>query len=325
MKRRVMKLAFGTAGILAMVLVCAAGYAELRWARTFDAEYPAIHASSAPEVIERGRYLVYGPAHCAACHAPASAQAELERGKEVPLTGGYEWHIPLGTIRAPNITNDPETGVGRYTDGEIARVLRHAVKPDGTVLIPFMEFQNISDEDLTAIVSYLRSAPGVRSEVARTEPSFIGRALLATVIRPSGPAAPPTAKSPKPGVTVERGEYLANRLAGCAACHTARNLMDGSFTGPRFAGGSPMPLDDDPTTVLVAPNLTPDPETGRIADWTADQFVARFRAGKLQEGTHMPWSSYARMSDDDLRAIHAYLKSLDPVVNDVGPIRRPAG
>jgi mono/diheme cytochrome c family protein len=324
MKRRTGRRALGAFGIFGMVMVCAAGYTELRWARTFDAEYPEIHASTDTEVIERGRYLVYGPAHCAACHAPPSAHADLERGMEVPLSGGFEWKIPLGTVRAPNITNDSETGVGRYTDGEIARVLRRAVKPNGTALLPFMEFQNISDEDLLAIVSYLRAAPGVRSEVAPWDLNIIGRGMLATVIRPAGPSSSPPVTTPAPGVTIERGEYLANRVAGCAACHSARNMLDGSYAGPRFAGGSPMPLDDDPSTVLVPPNLTPDPATGRITEWTADQFVARFRVGKLQDGTHMPWPNYARMSDDDLKAIHLYLMSLEPVVNDVGPIRRPA-
>src|SRR5690606_4143390 len=149
---------------------------------------------------------------------------------------------------SPNITNDPDTGVGRYSDGEIARVLRHAVKPDGSMLLPFMEFQNLADEDLTAIISYLRAAPGVRSDPGRSEPNFIGRAMLAMVMRPAGPASPPPATAPSTGVTVERGEYLANRVAGCAACHTTRNLINGSYTGARFAGGSPMPLEDDPGT-----------------------------------------------------------------------------
>jgi mono/diheme cytochrome c family protein len=114
-----------------------------------------------------------------------------------------------------------------------------------------------------------------------------------------------------------------NDVAGCAGCHSPRSMVDGAYTGPRLSGGTPMPLDDDPDTVLVPPNLTPHATTGHITGWSEEQFIARFRAGRLQEGTHMPWSMYATMSDDDLRAVYRYLRSLDPVANDTGPLRRP--
>jgi len=324
MKRRIFKLGAGSFGILAMALVSLAAYSEIQWDRLYDAPMPDIHASTDPDVIEQGRYLVYGPAHCAACHTPLERHGELEQGVAVPLTGGYEFALPLGTIRTANLTADVETGIGGFTDGEIARMLRHGVKRDGRAAMPFMEFQNLSDADLTAIVSYLRAAPAVKNEVAPSELNFIGRAVMATMIRPKGPTAKPAAESPAEGATVERGDYLVNNVAGCAACHTARNLVDGSYTGPRLAGGSPMPLDDDPSVVLVPPNLTPDPATGHIYSWTAEQFVTRFRVGRIQEGSHMPWSMFATMSDDDLKAIYLYLRSLQSVTNDTGPIRRAA-
>ena len=75
----------------------------------------------------------------------------------------------------------------------------------------------------------------------------------------------------------------------------------------------------DPGTVLVPPNLTPDPATGHITRWTEDAFVARFRAGKLAEGTHMPWGPFGKMSDSDLRAIFRYLRTVPPVTNATGP------
>jgi mono/diheme cytochrome c family protein len=324
MKSRILKLIFGLLGILAMVAVSLAAYTELQWDRRFDAPYPEVEASTDPEVIEQGRYLVFGPAHCAACHTPADRHDVLERGEMTDLVGGFEWHLPLGVLRSPNITSDAETGIGRYSDAEISRTLRHGVKPDGRATFPIMEFQNLSDEDLTAIVSYLRSTPPVRQAQPESELTFVGRAVMAALIRPSGPSGLPPAVSPSPGATIERGEYLVNNVANCAGCHSQRSMVDGSYTGPRLAGGSPMPLDDDPSTVLVPPNLTPDPATGQIASWTAEQFIARFRAGKLHEGTHMPWVMYATMSDEDLAAIYGYLMSLDPVENDIGPIRRPA-
>jgi mono/diheme cytochrome c family protein len=324
MKRRFLRFSLGFAGLLVIVLVSLAAYTEVQWDRTFTAPYPEIQASTDPTLIDRGRYLVYGPAHCAACHLPLDQQERLERGEMPPLIGGYEWVLPLGVIRSPNITSDAETGIGRYTDAEIGRVLRHGVKPDGRAAFPFMEFQNMSDEDLLAVVSYLRSTEPVRNVIATSEPNFLGRAVMATLIRPIGPAGKPPAVSPAPAATVERGEYLVHNIANCAGCHSQRNPIDGSYVGARLAGGSPMALDDDPSVVLVPPNLTPDPTTGHISEWSAEQFVARFRAGKVQDGSHMPWTLYATMSDEDLEAIYLYLRSVNPIVNATGPIRRAA-
>jgi hypothetical protein len=80
-----------------------------------------------------------------------------------------------------------------------------------------------------------------------------------------------------------------------------------------------MDVEGDPTRVIVTPNLTPDPETGRITSWTEEQFLARFRAGAVIKGTHMPWAAFGRMSDDDVRAIYRYLRTLPPVENETGP------
>jgi mono/diheme cytochrome c family protein len=325
MKRRISRLAVGFAGILLMVVVTVAAYSEIQWDRRFDAPYPTITASKDPAVIERGRYLAYGPAHCAACHTPPEAHEALDRGEEVAMIGGVEWKLPFGIIRSANLTPDNETGLGRYTDAEVARFIRHSVKPNGRSAVPFMEFQNLSDEDLTAIISYLRSTAPVRNEIAPTELNFIGKAVMATLIRPIGPNGDPPVAAPAEEATVERGAYLVNNVAGCAGCHTQRDMLDGSYTGPRLAGGSPMPLDSDPTLALVPPNLTADPTTGHIYDWTTEQFVARFRAGRLQEGSHMPWPQFARMSDADLKAIHLYLRSLPAVVNDPGPVLQAVG
>ena len=153
----------------------------------------------------------------------------------------------------------------------------------------------------------------------RTRPLEPG---MAFVIEPAGPAGTPPATSPAAEATVERGRYLANSVANCTGCHTNRSMMDGSAIGPEFAGGMEMQDEADPAKVFVTPNLTPDPKTGRIAAWSEDQFVARFRAGKVYPGSHMPWAAFSRMSDADLRAIYRYLRSLPPVENETGPVLR---
>jgi mono/diheme cytochrome c family protein len=311
-------------GLLGLLVLAAAGFSaavHTRWDRTFHAPEPELGASADPELIERGRYLVYGPAHCSYCHTPSSEWPRLDAGEERPLVGGYAFHLPIGVLRTPNITPDPETGIGRYSDGQLARVLRHGVRPDGRVAFPVMEFQKLSDEDLVAVLSYLRSAEPVHNPVPDHEWNAVGKGLLAFALRPTGPAGAPPAASPA-GLSIERGSYLAGSVANCAGCHSPRNLMDGSYTGPRFSGGV-MDVDGQPDLVFGVPNLTPDPKTGHIRNWTEDVFVARFRAGPAHEGSHMPWNAYARMSDDDLRSIYRFLMSLEPVENATGPILRP--
>jgi mono/diheme cytochrome c family protein len=311
MKRTAKRLGLGIGGLLLLAATVLVTTAHLRWDRTFDAPVPDIQASTDPAVIARGEYLARGPAHCVDCHtAPGKPE----------LSGGFEWQIPLGTIRSPNITPDPVTGIGRRTDAELARILRYGVRHDGRAAMAFMEFQHLSDEDLVAVISYLRSLEPVNNPVPDHDFNLMGKALMSFLIQPVGPTSAPPATSPAEGPTLERGAYLANSVANCAGCHTERDMTNGSYLKPRFAGGFVMPLDSDPTRAFVTPNLTPDPATGHIVGWSEDRFIARFRAGKAFEDSHMPWAAFNSMSDDDLRAVYRYLTSLEPVHNETGPM-----
>lgn len=307
----------GAVGLIVLLAAAVAGV-EARWTRTFDAPYPAIHATTDPTLIERGRYLAYGPAACAYCHVPKSEWPALDRGETPPLSGAHEFPLPFGTFYSANLTPDRATGIGRRSDGELARILRHGVRADGRAPMPFMEYQAMSDEDLTAILSFLRSQPPVPSRVPEHRLDFMGRAIFAFVIEPVSVDAS-RRMSPR-GSTVDRGEYLANDVSMCASCHTNRDMTDGSFIGAKFAGGLKMDYVADATKVQAPPNLTPDPATGRIARWTEDDFVDRFRRGATFAETLMPWGAYRRMTDGDLRAIYRYLRSLKPVKNDTGAI-----
>jgi mono/diheme cytochrome c family protein len=302
---------------VAVLLVLVAGFViavQLRWDRTFDATLPDIRASTDPDVIAAGRYLAYGPAHCANCHVPPELHPALERGEEPPLSGGGAFHPPPGTFRTPNLTPDSATGIGAVSDGQLARVLRYGVRRDGRSAVPFMNYHELSDADLTALVSFLRSQPPVSHPVPPHDLNLLGKAVMAFLIQPIGPRAEPAKASPAPGPTVERGEYLVSTVAECADCHTERSMVDGSFTGPRLAGGGVMLRKNG--LVLVPPNLTPDPRTGRLASWSEEQFVVRFRQGKVIPESPMPWNAFARMTEDDLRAIYRYLRSVPPVERD---------
>lgn len=319
MTRRILRAAGVVALLLVLAVAAIAVTVAMRWDRTFDAPTPDIHASSDPAIIERGRYIAQGPGHCMGCHVSAEEQLRVERGEVVPLAGGAPFKFPLGTFHAPNLTPDPVYGIGRRTDGELARTLRHDLRADGRAAFPVMEFLNMSDEDLTAVISFLRSQKPVDRAVPDRELTTFGKAIYALALKPRTPERTPRKSSPPQGATLERGEYLVTSTAGCVGCHTQRNLKDGSYVGAKLSGGFAFDIDDNPAAMLVTPNLTPAPRTGRITGWTEEQFVARFKAGRGIAGTHMPWPLYARMADDDLRAMYRYLHQLPPTENETGP------
>lgn len=270
----------------------------------YEAPYPDIKASADSAIIARGRHLVISSAHCIDCHSTANSDSILNAGGDVPLTGGYTFELPLGKIYSKNITPDKETGIGNFTDQEIARALRYGVHPDGTAVFDFMPFHNTSDEDLTAIISYLRSRPAVSNKVPDHDLNAMGKTIKAFMIKPVGPDGE-VSESVKIDSSVEYGAYLALNVANCKGCHTQRDIS-GKFTGPLFAGGSPM---GEKELALAPPNLTTD-SSSRIFSWTQDDFIKRFREGKKIAYSHMPWNSYKRMTDLELTAIYKYLKTV---------------
>jgi hypothetical protein len=109
-------------------------------------------------------------------------------------------------------------------------------------------------------------------------------------------------------------------------CHTRRDLKTGEFTGVPFAGGMAFPADKfSEGYTFVTPNLTPDPETGVMSAWNEQGFIDRFRAGRVHKGSQMPWGSFSRMNELELKAVYRYLKSLDPVKNKIERTVYPPG
>jgi mono/diheme cytochrome c family protein len=313
------RLLVGT--VVTLVLLAGAGVilVEARWKRRFEAPYPAIAATHDPALVSRGEYLVYSAAACAYCHVPREDWSRLDRGERLPLTGNHVFRLPFGEIYSANLTPHSPTGIGTRTDAELARILRYGVRADGRAAFPLMEIQ-LSDDDLTAVVSYLRSQPGLPLAVPDHRFTRFGKALMAFAIAPVSPPGVP--ESSPPGATVERGAYLANNVSSCVSCHTNRG-SDGALVGPPFGGGQRMDVAADPTRVYVSPNLTPDAETSPIGAWSEDTFVARFKLGELFPGTPMPWGAFKRLTDDDIRAIYRYLRTLPPTRNPTGPAVQP--
>ncbi len=269
----------------------------------YDRPYPTITASADSSVIIRGKHLVFGAAHCADCHSKTNADSLLKLGQDVPLTGGMVFDLPVGKIYAKNITPDKETGIGNYTDAEIARALRYGVHPDGRVVFDFMPFHNMTDEDMTAVISFLRAQKPIKNTVPDHDLNVLGKAVKAFMIKPVGPDGE-VAKQISPDSSAAYGKYLANNVANCSGCHTVRDLS-GTFTGEPFAGGNEI-------EGFITPNITPD-STSRIFGWSQQNFIDRFRMGKLQPKSPMPWQSFGRMTDEELKAIYSYLRTVKPV------------
>jgi mono/diheme cytochrome c family protein len=276
-------------------------------------------------VIAQGEYLVHAVAHCSTCHGPAELLARRQIEFDQPLTGGNVWNLgPFGIFTAANLTPHP-SGIGAMSDAEVARAIRHGIGRHGK-LSPMMRFGvgPMSDEDLTAVISWLRAQEQVAGEWVPPKFGLLAKALSGR-FNPRLDTAP--AHVPAGGISLERGRYLAEGPAMCSGCHTPMDPMAGfAPSGPAFSGAGE--ADPDPTMAgyeIIAPNLTPDSRTGHIAAWTEDHFVARFRSGRVIAGSVMPWEAYQRLTEEDVRSVYRYLSSLPPTEHQVGPTHRKAG
>lgn len=182
-----------------------------------------------------------------------------------------------------------------------------------------MDYQGLSDRDLTAVISFLRSQPPVRSDVPEHRLNLLGKALMAFMIEPVGPASTPPRASPPAVASIARGEYLANNVAACVVCHTDRSRRDGSFIGPKFAGGQRMDVAADPGYRLrsAQPHARSPDEPDRRVD--RGRLRHAVSAGRADRGDADAMGAFARMTEDDLRSIFTYLHSLPPVERHTGP------
>lgn len=334
MKKWLLRVGIGLLVVLVLLVVGVVVYVETTAESRLqfpDTEAPAIQASTDPAVIERGRLLAHGVAHCAACHGTYDLAHPEALREDVALSGGATIEPPFGVFRASNITPDRATGIGAWSDAEIARTIRTGVRRNGELSVVMKtSVGDLGDDDLTALVSYLRSLEPVRNEVAPSEPSFLGRALVAFLTIPPDPSRSVADVPEGAEPSIERGRYLATGPGLCIVCHSPA-WMDDPLTydrSRRFAGGDVMGGHDPahPDIEYAAPNLTSDEATGFTGRSTEEQFIERFRVlGRTSAGSPMPWENFGRLSDGDLRSIYRYIRSLPAIHHDNGPGWREAG
>lgn len=277
-----------------------------------------------PQRLQRGRYIFENLADCAGCHSPRNPEKFAAMPYPERIGSGFVFPAELGLpgrVVAPNLTPDVETGLGRWSDGEKIRAIREGVSKDGHALFPFMPYQNfarMSDEDVYSVVAYLNSLPPVKRALPRTELNFPVNYMIKFA------PAPVAGKivAPDPSDRVKYGEYLV-AMASCHHCHTQMEKGE-PVKGMEFAGGAEFAV---PGMMARSANITPDEETG-IGKWDEKRFVAKFRgyanlsyenAPRATQAnfTLMPWFGLSQLSDDDLKAIYAYLRTQKPVHNSV--------
>jgi mono/diheme cytochrome c family protein len=278
-----------------------------------------------PQRIARGKYIFENLADCGGCHS----QRDFTRvgAPIVPsgqgrgnLLSDFLHGLP-GTVVAPNITNDPETGLGKWTDGEKIRAIRDGVDNTGRALFPMMPYlgyRKMSDEDVQSVVAYMNSLPPVKNPLPRTRLDFPVGLFIKFVPQPAG-AVPQPDRANK----VKYGEYLVG-LGGCGDCHTP--IEKGQPVAAKTLAGGRVFASTSGT--VVSANITPDMATG-IGKWSEEYFrkkIYDYReyaaqgppplAGP-QAFTLMPWLGLSQLQPEDLGAIYAFLRTVKPVHNPV--------
>jgi mono/diheme cytochrome c family protein len=311
---------------LLFVLLAAAGaaaYIHFTGLPHYPVQKIDLKVEVTPERVERGRKIA--GMLCAGCHL------DTQTGR---LTGHKMPDMPaqFGVAYSLNITQHPEKGIGSWTDGEIAFLLRTGIARDGRYTPPWMvKLPRASDEEIASIIAFLRSSdPLVQASDAEDFPSqptfftkFLTRVAFKPFPYPTQPIGAPDASADR----VARGRHLANNIAGCFACHSAdfatNDDLDPEKSKGFYGGGNAMP--DMNGQMVRTANITPDKETG-IGGWTEDQFVRAVKGGFGPDNRPLvyPMEPYVELTDEEARAIWAYLQTVPAIRNVVERAPRPA-
>lgn len=259
-----------------------------------------------PERVARGRYLAQGLLGCGTCHSkkdwmthggPVIAGTEFA-GQTLNLEG-----FP-GAPSVPNITPDPETGGGTWSDDEMARAIREGIGHDGRTIFPMMpyeEYKTLSDEDVASVVVYLRSVAPIKNVVPPMRVKFPVNYLVRSAPEPVTAPVP----GPNPADRLATGKYLAG--LGCG-CHREIEAID-------FGGGDHL---KGPWGEVTSANITSD--ASGIGYFDEAGFIKTLRTGYVgarKLNSIMPFGEFQNLSDDDLKAIFAYLRTVKPVKHRV--------
>lgn len=311
--------------LLVIVLVAGGALGFLYLHQPAQVAASSVKVPMTPERLARGKFIFENLADCGGCHS----QRDFTRvaGPEVPSGQGHGNVLSSllpelpGTVVAPNLTSDAETGLGKWTDGEKIRAIRDGVDNTGRALFPMMpypDYRRMSDEDVQSVVAYMNSLPPIRNPLPPTKLNFPVGLFIKFVPQPAGSVPPPDR-----GDKVKYGEYLVS-LGGCGDCHTPIERGQ-PVVAKTLAGGRVFATTSGK---VVSGNITPDLETG-IGKWSEEYFEKKIYdyrdyavngppplAGP-QAFTLMPWLGLSQLPPEDLGAIYAFLRTVKPVHNPV--------
>jgi mono/diheme cytochrome c family protein len=227
-------------------------------------------------------------------------------------------HAIPGVLYSKNITPDSTSGIGSWTDQELIRAITKGINKKGDTLFPLMPYpayNMLPKQDILDIIAYLRTIKPISNPVPERK-LFIP---ISTAYPPNLQSATDNIARPAETDQVKYGEYLVT-MADCRTCHTPMN--ERGQQGEAFTGGMTF---NTPAFTVTSANITPDSLTG-IGAWTEQKFIEKFKTYRDvkvyeydpgKQNTMMPWTLYAKMKDDDLKAIYAYLRTLKPVSNKI--------
>ncbi len=260
------------------------------------------------DAVKRGEYLFHA-ADCVGCHTDVKNQGK-------PLAGGRALDTPFGVYYGPNITPDPQHGIGKWTEAQFVSALRTGLGPDGTrfyPVFPFTSFTWMTDEDLKAIYAYLKAQAPVAQPSKPHEVKFpfnIRFSLVGWRILFFNQG--PLKTDPSKPADWNRGNYLVNAVAHCGECHTPRNSFGAMDQARAFSGVKNGPDGQS------APNITPHPDKG-IGKWSIEEIMDLLESGQTPEmdfvgsGMAEVVKGTAKLTAEDRRAMAVYLKSLKPI------------
>jgi mono/diheme cytochrome c family protein len=273
-------------------------------------------AAAAPSA-ERGAYI-FAIAGCQGCHTDKGG---------TPLAGGRALKTPFGTFHGPNITPNPEHGIGGWSDEDFIRALREGDGPGGSNLFPvfpYTSFTLMTDADMRDLKAYIFSLPPSDQPNKEHDINFpFGWRFLLTPWKWLNFSEGPFEPDPNQSAEWNRGAYLVTALGHCGECHTPRGWLGEMLTSSAMSGNTEGP---DGSKV---PNITPDKATG-IGSWSKGQVAAALRSGMLPDGDfvgdamgEVVQNSTSKLTDADREAIATFLLSLPPIANDKAKAAQP--
>lgn len=300
-------------GVIVLVAATGASYIHFSGIPTYDKpKIPEITVKITPERIAKGQKVA--SMLCVQCHSNDNNSLV---GKEL-----IDIVPAFGKIYSMNITMDNEKGIGNWTDGELIYFLRTGVRKNGSYAPPYMpKFPLISDEDMNSIVAWLRteshSTKASSEEAPESKPSFLVKFLSHVAFKPL-PYPEKPIEQPDTNDQIAWGKYLANGQYACYDCHSANFKTNNNLEPEKSEGfyGGGNPLIDMDRNEIRARNISPDGETG-IGNWTEEDFITAMQTGKRKNGKQFryPMMPYTRLTNGELKAIYAYLKTVPKIKN----------